>query len=95
MRQSTPNNEPEYVTRLRRETYENWLNAGSFLFLAPVVSQAAACDGTTITTTAEVQEIAHGTLAEILTLETTKHLAELGLILFSYPNILSCNINIL
>ena len=61
-RQSTPANEPEYFTRLRREAYENGLNASSFLFLAPAVSQAAACDGTTMTTSAEGQRIMPGTL---------------------------------
>ena len=59
---STPSSEPAYITALRREAYENGLNAGSLLFLTPAVSQAAACDGTRITTTAEGQEIAAGTL---------------------------------
>ena len=62
MRRPTPSSEPAYITALRREAYENGLNAGSLLFLAPAVSQAAACDGTRITTTAEGQEIATGTL---------------------------------
>ena len=62
MRRSTPSSQPAYITALRREAYENGLNAGSLLFLAPAVSQAAACDGTRITTTAEGQEIAAGTL---------------------------------
>ena len=53
MRQSTPRNEPQHITRLRREAYENELNAVSFLFSAPAVSQAAACDGTSKTTTTE------------------------------------------
>ena len=54
--------EPAYITALRREAYSNGLNAGSLLFLTPDVSQAASCDGTKITTTAEGQEIAVGTL---------------------------------
>ena len=62
MQRSTPSSEPAYNTALRREAYENGLNAGSLLFLTPAVSQAAACDGTRITTTAEGQEIAAGTL---------------------------------
>ena len=59
---STPSSDPAYITALRREAYENGLNAGSLLFLTPAVSQAAACDGTRIPTTAEGQEIAAGTL---------------------------------
>ena len=62
MQRSTPSSEPAYITAQRREAYENGLNAGSLLFLTPAVSQAAACDGTRITTTAEGQEIAAGTL---------------------------------
>ena len=62
MQRSTPSSEPAYITALRREAYENGLNAGSLHFLTPAVSQAAACDGTRITTTAEGQEIAAGTL---------------------------------
>ena len=62
MQRSTPSSEPAHITALRREAYENGLNAGSLLFLTPAVSQAAACDGTRITTTAEGQEIAAGTL---------------------------------
>ena len=62
MERSTPKSEPAYITALRREAYSNGLNAGSLLFLTPAVSQAAACDGTKITTTAEGQEIATGTL---------------------------------
>ena len=62
MDRSTPRDEPEFITKLRREAYENGLNAGSFLFLAPAVSQAAACDGTMITTTSNDQEVMPGTL---------------------------------
>ena len=62
MESSTPRSEPAHVTALRREAYSNGLNAGSLLFLTPAVSQAAACDGTKITTTAEELEIATGTL---------------------------------
>ena len=59
---SKPRGEPEYITRIRREAYENGLNAGSFLFITPAVSQAAACDGTLITTSATSQEVIPGTL---------------------------------
>ena len=59
---SKPRGEPEYITRIRREAYENGLNAGAFLFITPAVSQAAACDGTLITASASNQEIAPGTL---------------------------------
>ena len=59
---SKPRGEPDYITRIRREAYENGLNAGSFLFITPAVSQAAACDGTLITTSAASQEIIPGTL---------------------------------
>ena len=62
MARSTPKSEPAYITALRREAYSNGLNAGSLLFLAPAVSQAAACDGTRITTTTQGQETASGTL---------------------------------
>ena len=62
LEKSTPRGEPEYITKLRKEAYENGLNAGSFPFLAPAVPQAAACDGTKITTTADGQNIAQGTL---------------------------------
>ena len=62
MRSSTPREEPEHVTNLRKEAYENCLNAGSFLFLTPAVSQTVACDGMRKTTTADGQEIAPGTL---------------------------------
>ena len=62
MERSTPRSEPAYITALRREAYSNGLNAGSFLFLTPAVSQAASCDSTKITTTAEGQEIATGTV---------------------------------
>ena len=62
MQRSTPESEPAYITALRREAYSNSLNAGSLLFLTPAVSQAAACDGTKITSTGEGQEIAVGTL---------------------------------
>ena len=60
--QSTPRNEPAHITRLRREAYQNALNAGSVFFLNPAVSQAAACDGTRITTTSIGQEVVPGTL---------------------------------
>ena len=62
MEQSTPQSEPAYITALRRETYANGLNAVSLLFLAPAVSQAAACDGTRIPTTADGHEIVPSTL---------------------------------
>ena len=62
MSRSTPRNEPAYITDLRREAYENGLHAGSLLFSAPVVSQAAACDGTRITTTTNEQEAVPGIL---------------------------------
>ena len=55
--QSTPRNEPQYITRLKREAYENGLNADSFLFVAAAVSQAVACDGTSKTTTAEDRKV--------------------------------------
>ena len=55
MERSTPRGEPEFVTKLRREAYINGLNAGSLLFIAPAVSQAAACDGNNYTTSAEEQ----------------------------------------
>ena len=50
---SKPRGEPEYKTKIRREAYENGLNAGAFLFITPAVSQAAACDGTTETTSGD------------------------------------------
>ena len=62
MEASTPKSEPAYITALRKEAYINGLNAGSLLFIAPAVSQAAACDGTRITTTAVGQDVAPGTL---------------------------------
>ena len=62
MERSTPRSEPAYITSLRRKAYENGLNAGSLLFLALAVSQAAACDGTRITTTSIGQETAPGML---------------------------------
>ena len=62
MQRSTPRGEPEFVTKLRREAYINGLNAGCLLFIAPAVSQAAACDGTLITTSAPNQETVPGTL---------------------------------
>ena len=64
MERSTPRSEPAYITALRREAYSNGLNAGSLLFLATVVSQAAACDGTKITTTSIGQETATGTVKD-------------------------------
>ena len=63
LEKSTPSDEPECISKLRKEAHENGLNAGSFFFLAPAVSQAAACDGTMITTTADGQDIAQGTLS--------------------------------
>ena len=42
MPMSTSIKEPENVTRLRKEDYMKWLNAGSFLFLVPAVSPARA-----------------------------------------------------
>ena len=54
MRNSTSRVEPDQVTRLGREDYENGLNAGSFLFLTPAVTR--------ITTTAIGQQIELGTL---------------------------------
>ena len=62
MEASTARSEPAYITALRREAYINGLNAGSLLFIAPAVSQAAACDGTKLTTTAVGQEAVPGTL---------------------------------
>ena len=62
MEASTPKSEPAYITALRKEAYINGFNAGSLLFIAPAVSQAAACDGTRITTTAVGQDVAPGTL---------------------------------
>ena len=62
MEASTPRSEPAYITALRKEAYINGLNAGSLLFIAPAVSQAAACDGTRISTTAVGQDVAPGTL---------------------------------
>ena len=59
---SKPRGEPEYITKIRREAYENGLNAGAFLLITPAVSQAAACDGTMITTTATNQGTVPGTL---------------------------------
>ena len=42
MERSTPRGEqPEFITKLRREAYINGLKAGSLLFTAPAVSQAA------------------------------------------------------
>ena len=63
MCRSTPRDEPEQITRLKREAFENELNTVCFLFITPAVSQAAACDGTAITTTARDQEIIPGTLS--------------------------------
>ena len=34
---SKPRGEPKYITRMRREAYENGLNAGAFLFIKPAV----------------------------------------------------------
>ena len=62
MERSTPKSEPAYITALRREAYSNVLIAGSLLFRAPAVLQAAACNGTRITTTTYGQETATDTL---------------------------------
>ena len=62
MEKSTPRGEPEFITKLRQEAYINGLNAGSLLFIAPAVSQTAACDGNSYTTTAAEQDITQGTL---------------------------------
>ena len=62
MERSTSRSDRAYITTLGREAYSNGLNAGSLLFLAPAVSQAAACDRTRNTTTAYGQETASGTL---------------------------------
>ena len=62
IRRSTPRGEPASVTAMRKEAYLNGLNAGLFLFIPPAVSQAAACNGTIITTSAVGQNIAPGTL---------------------------------
>ena len=62
MDRATPRGESAYITNTRREAYMNGLNAGSLLCLAPAVSQAAACDGTRITTTTSGQEAVPGTL---------------------------------
>ena len=72
MVRSTPKSEPAYITALRREAYSNGLNASSALFLAPAVSQAAACDGTRITTTTQGQESASGTLPLLLAKRTVR-----------------------
>ena len=71
MRQSTPANEPEAVTNLRREAYLNGLNAGILLFITPAVSQAAACDGIKYTMSADNQEIVPETL-ELFTFSIKK-----------------------
>ena len=63
LQKSTPRDEPEHITKQRKEAYENGWNARSFRFLAPAVSQAAACDGTMVTTTADGQDNARRTLA--------------------------------
>ena len=62
MELSTPRSEPACISALRKEADTNGLNAGSLLLIAPAVSQAAACDGTKITTTASGQDVAPGTL---------------------------------
>ena len=62
MERPTPRSEPAYITALRREAYSTGLNAGSLLFLAPAVSQAATCDGRKITTTSIGQKTATGPL---------------------------------
>ena len=62
MELSTPQSKPAYISALRKEVCTNGLNAGCLLCIAPAVSQAAACDGTKITTTASGQDVAPGTL---------------------------------
>ena len=62
MQRSTPRDEPGYITELRKEAYEKGLIAGCFLFITPAVSQAAACDGRAVTTSANGQEFVPGTL---------------------------------
>ena len=59
---STPRDESTYVTKLRKEAFLNGHNVESFFFIPSAVSQAAAYDGSTITTTANGQDIATGTL---------------------------------
>ena len=55
MERSTPRDEPEFITKLKRE-------AGSLLFFAPAVSQAIACGGNSYTTTTSGQDITPGLL---------------------------------
>ena len=62
MRRPTQQGEPEQVRRLIREAFENEINAGCFLFISPAVSQATSCDGMTVTTTKDGQEVMPGTL---------------------------------
>ena len=62
MELSTPRNERAYITALRKEAYTIGFNAGCLLFIATAVSQAAACDCTKITTSANGQEVEPGTL---------------------------------
>ena len=62
MDRSTPHGEPEYITKLRREAYINGMNAGSLLFIAPAMAQAAACEGTNYRTSTAGQDITPGTL---------------------------------
>ena len=69
LEKTTRIDEPEYITKLRKAAYESGLNAGSFLFLAPAVSQVAGCDRTMITTTTDGQDIARGTLFDLLELK--------------------------
>ena len=61
---STPRSEPAYISALRKEAYTNGLNPVRILFIAPAVSQAAACDGIKITTSASGQGVATGTLPD-------------------------------
>ena len=67
MRRSTPRNESEYVTTLRREAYQNGLNVGSILFLPPAVLQAAPCEGTQYSTTAGDRKFSQERLLPIRT----------------------------
>ena len=68
MRRSTPKAKPEFITGMKKEAYMNSLNAGSFLFSPSAVLQAAACDGTKYTTSAEGEDIAPGTLPNFILL---------------------------
>ena len=62
IRRSTPRGEPAYVTALRKEAFSTGLNAGSFIIIPHAVSQAATCNGTIITTSADGHDVATGTI---------------------------------